>query len=148
MVTASSPTLLELTGVGVNPYSARGLTQTLQPIGQATSQRRTVNGTLIDLGFDGFQKYQTTISGNDQAPPVSDGIWPGKLVTVKCIAELCYPTGAAGAPHKTAVAGSSRVEGDFTYYRPELAMMIVNAPQMSYDEWGAQIGWSMLLEEV
>ncbi len=141
-------TLLELTEIGVAPYSARGLTQTLQPIGQATSQRRTVNGTLIDLGFDGFKKYQSTISGNDQLPPVSDDIWPGRIVTVKCLAELSYKTGAAGAPHKTVVAGSSRVEGEFTYYRPQLTMMIVNAPQMSTDEYGARVGWSTMLEEV
>lgn len=147
MVTLSNPTILELVGIGVAPYSARGLSQSLQPIGQAASMRRTVNGTLVDLGFEGFHKYQSTISGSDQKPPVCDGIWPGKLVTVKCISELCYVT-AGGSPSRPVVAGSSHVVGAMTYYRPQLSMMVVAAPQMQTDEYGAQVGWSMALEEV
>jgi hypothetical protein len=140
-------TLLALTGIGVSPYSARGLQQTLTPIGQATAQRRTVNGNLKDLAFLGFQKYQSQITGNDQLPPVCDGVWPGRLVTVDCIAELCFTTAAGVVPLRPVVTGSIRTEDALTFYRPRLAMMVVSLT-MQTDEYGAQVGWTLNLEEV
>lgn len=139
-------TLLALAGIGVSPYSARGLQQTLAPISQSTNQRRTVNGGLKDLSFTGFQKYQSQITGNDQKVPICDGVWPGKLVTVDCIAELSYVT-AGGAAQRTVVDGSSYTEGLITFYRPRLAMMVVSL-NMQTDEYGAIIGWTLNLEEV
>jgi hypothetical protein len=58
----SDDTLLVLTGIGIPDYSARGLTQTLEPIEAALSQRRTVNGGLKDLSFAQFRKYKSSIS--------------------------------------------------------------------------------------
>jgi len=138
-------TLLELSGIGVAPYATRGATQTLAPIQQAASMLRTVNGDLDDLGLEQFQKFSSTISCNDQLSPACDGVWPGREVTVSCVTELCYKT-VGGTPSRTAVAGSSRTEGDFTYYRPQLVMRVLSF-SLSTDEWGAQVGWNMSLEE-
>jgi hypothetical protein len=84
----SDYTLLTLSGIGIPEYSARGLTQTLEPIDAAHQTRRTVNGELDDLSYAQFRKYKSTISGNDQEPPAVDGVWPGRVVTVECVTEL------------------------------------------------------------
>jgi len=136
--------VLSLLGLGVPPYSARGLSQTLEPLDQAASLARTINGELIDLSRPEFRKYKSTISGTDQRPPSSDGLWPGREVVVDCIAELAYPDG--GAPQRLVVEGSSFSEDGFTYYRPRLTM-VVTGFQLSRDEYGAQVAWSMSLEE-
>jgi len=137
-------TVLSLLGLGVPAYSARGLTQTLEPLDQATSLARTINGELIDLSRAEFRKYKSTISGTDQRPPSCDGLWPGRQIVVDCIEELAYPDG--GTPLRPVVAGSSFSESGFTYYRPRLTMVVTDF-QLSRDEYGAQVGWSMSLEE-
>lgn len=139
-------TRLELSGIGVPPYATRGATQSLTPIQQATSMLRTVNGDLDDLGLPQFHKFTSVISCNDQLAPACDGVWPGREITVNCVQELCYKT-AGGSPSRPVVPGSSRVEGDFTYYCPQLVMR-VQSFNLSTDEWGAQVGWNMTLEEV
>jgi len=141
----SDETVLTLTGIGVPPYSARGLTQTLEPIEQAASLQRTINGVLHDLSLSAFRKYKSTITGSDQRPPACDGVWPGQVVEVDCIAELAYPE--SGTPERTEVSGSSIDEGDgYIYYRPHLTM-IVTGFRLSKDEYGAITGWTMDLEE-
>jgi len=140
-----SDTVLVITGAEITPYSARGLTQTLQPIAAAASLRRTVNGTLVDLSVPEFRKYASQISCDDMAVPALDGIWPGQEVTVDCVAELSYRT-AGGTAARPVVAGSSYTEGDFTFYRPQLTMRII-AFDTRKDEWGAVVGWQMQLEE-
>ena len=137
-------TVLSLLGLGVPPYSARGLTQTLEPLDQATSLARTINGELIDLSRAEFRKYKSTISGTDQRPPSCDGLWPGRQIVVDCIEELAYADG--GTPQRPVVAGSSFSEDGFIYYRPRLTMVVTDF-QLSRDEYGAQVGWSMSLEE-
>lgn len=143
----ANTTLLMLSGIDVPPYSARGLTQTLTPIDQSSNIMRTWNGALRDLTLSAFRKYASVISCNDQQPPACDGVWQGKIITVDCIVELAYKTGLAGAPFRNVVAGSSRVEDAFTFYRPQLVMMVLQLDQ-DEDEYGAAIGWSMSLEEV
>jgi hypothetical protein len=138
-------TVLTLSGIGVPPYSARGLTQSLEPIDGAAQLRRTVNGALADLSYEPFRKYKSTISGQDQEPPAIDGVWPGQSVEVGCIAELCFLNSGGGAV-RTAVAGSARVEGDFSFYRPVLTMRVVGF-SVSRDEYGAVVSWQMQLEE-
>ena len=141
-------TLLVITGMGVPPFSARGgITQTLTPIPAKNAQKRTVNGTLVDVSAPQFQKYVSEISGLDCDPPALDGIWPGLILTVACVAELSYLTGAAGAPSRPAVAGSTRVEGGFTFYRPTIVFMVTNFSN-STDEWGSAVTWDIELEEV
>jgi hypothetical protein len=139
-------TLLVLSGVGVPPYSARGLTQTLEPIEASTQLRRTVNGALVDLSYEPFRKYKSTISCQDYEPPAVDGIWPGQVVTVECVAELCFPT-ATGSPARPALTGSERTDGDFTFYRPVLVMRVAGF-SLSRDEYGAAVSWQLQLEEI
>jgi hypothetical protein len=138
-------TLLVLAGIGVPDYSARGLTQTLEPIEASTSLRRTVNGALVDWSYAQFRKYKSTISCQDQEPPAVDGVWPGHVVTVDCVAELSYPVG--GSPSRPVVPGSARTEGAFTFYRPRLQMLVTGF-SVSRDEYGAAVQWQMDLEEV
>ena len=142
----ANETLLSLATPGVPPYSARGLSQTLEPIDQATSARRTVNGTLIDLSVPELRKYRSTITCTDMDSPALDGYWPGSITVVDCVAELSYQT-STGGPERTVVPGSSREEGAFTFYRPRLTMMILRW-SISKDEWGAACGWVLELEEV
>jgi hypothetical protein len=142
----SDSTLLKISGVGMSPYAARGLTQTLNPIEQAKDLRRTINGELIDLSAEQFRKYASVISGNDLMPPGVAGIWPGRLVRVECIAELYYVT-ADGRAERPVADGSERTEGPHTYYRPVLDMRVVDFNQ-SFDEWDAQVSWSLTLEEI
>lgn len=138
-------TLLILTGIGVPLYSARGLTQTLEPIAAAANLRRTVNGDLRDISFEPFRKYHSKISCTDQRAPAIDGIWPGMTVTVHCVQELCYPVG--GTPGRPMVSGSDRTESGFVFYRPVLEMLVVAMTDQT-DEYAADVQWSMDLEEV
>ena len=143
-------TTLVLTGLGVTPYSARGLTERLAPLG-AGALRRTVNGTLVDVTDTLFRKYALSLSANDQEPPAFDLAWRGLQVTVDLVGRLAYATG--GSPGRTIVPGSSVVvsglsgDPDFTTYRPRLIMLIA-AWTLERDEWGAMTSWSLDLEEV
>jgi len=138
--------VLTLSGIGVPPYSARGASQTLEPIQASQQLRRTINGELIDISRPEFRKYRSKISCADQQPPAVDGVWPGQVVTVGCISELSYLT-SGGSPARTPVAGSSRTEGAYTVYRPSLTMRVVSFSQDT-DEYGAETSWSLELEEV
>lgn len=143
-MSAVDDTVLVLSGVGIPDFSARGVTQTLTSIEAAGSLRRTINGALVDLSFDQFHKFKSTISCADHQPPAIDGVWPGRTVTVGCISELCYPAG--GTPSRPAVFGTVRVAGGFSFYRPQLDMMVVSFTAQT-DEWGAVVQWQMDLEE-
>lgn len=142
----SESTLLKMTVLGLPPYAARGITQTLSWIDGAANLQRTINGELVDFSFDQFRKYQSTLSASDQRPPASDNVWPGAEVIVECIKELAYLT-AGGTPQRPVAEGSSRVEGDYTFYRPVLIMM-VKSIEMTADEWAAGEEWSISLEEI
>jgi hypothetical protein len=139
-------TLLSIAGIGVQPYSCRGAQQTLSPITQANNSRRDVNGNLLDISFDGFKKFATTINCADQTAPALDGVWPGLTLVIDCIEELCYLT-AGGTPSRTVVDGSSRTDGDFTFYRPQITFMVLTWSAQE-DEYGAQVSWNMTAEEV
>ena len=146
MALRDTGTLLVISPFGAPPFSARGLTQTLEPIAQALNVRRTVNGRLVNLSPTQFQKYKSKITCNDMRAPALDGVFSGALVTIDCVAELAYRT-VGGTPQRTIVDSSSRVEGDFTYYRPRLDMMVITFATQE-DEWGAAVSWSIDLEEV
>jgi hypothetical protein len=142
-------TILRLTGIGIPPYSARGLTQTLRPIEGAGQVRRTINGTLVDFSGTQFRKYASNISasgGGIMDPPAIDSVWPGLVLTVECICELAYDAGTGG-PERPAVSGSEREADGFSFYRPVLEMMVVSW-NVSKDEYGAVVSWAMDLEEV
>jgi hypothetical protein len=138
-------TLLVLQPIGVPPYSARGLTQTFQPIAAAAAQKRTVNGKLVDVSAPQMRKYHTQITCTDQNAPALDGVFPGMEVQVDCVFELSYPDG--GTAQREAVPGSLREADGFWFYRPRLTCQ-VTAFNTSTDEWGASVNWQLDLEEV
>jgi hypothetical protein len=137
-------TLLVISGIGFSPYAARGLTQTLQPIEQAKQLRRTASGKLVDVSVEQFRKYRSTIACTDQRAPAIDGIWPGMVVTVSCIAELSHPVG--GTPSRPVVSGSLREEDGYVFYRPILVMRVLDIGP-STDEFAAEVAWTLELEE-
>lgn len=137
--------ILRLTGIGVPPYASRQLTEQLEPI-DSDDVNRTINGELVDFGFEQFQKFKLTINGHDMRAPACNGVWKGKVVEVDCISQLAYDT-LTGSPDRPVVPGSEIVEGGFTYYRPRLQMMVMDFSQNT-DEWNAQCDWSMHLEEI
>jgi hypothetical protein len=137
--------ILRLSGIGVPPYASRGLSEALQPI-DTSDVVRTINGELVDFGFEQFQKFQVTITGNDMRPPACSGVWKGQVVTVDCITALCYQT-LGGAPDRPVVDGSEIEEAGFTYYRPRLNMMVMSFGTTT-DEWNADVSWTMVLEEI
>jgi hypothetical protein len=130
----------------LSDYATRGITQTLDPIEASVGMRRTVNGALLNIAGTQFKKYRSVVSCADQVPPAFDGLWPGQSLTVKCIAELSYKT-SGGSAARSVVSGSSRTEGSWTYYRPQLTMRVVRFTTTT-NEWGAVVGWSLELEEV
>lgn len=142
----SDSSLLKMTGVGMPPYAARGITQTLAHIDGAAQLHRTINGDLADFSFEQFRKYVSTVTAADQRPPALDGIWPGLEVTVECAHLLGYLT-EGGSPARTPAPDSSFVEGDYTFYRPVLEMR-VTAFEGSFEEWQAGESWSLTLEEI
>lgn len=148
---ASPDTLLQLILVADNTdriplYAARGISQTLEPIDQAKSQRRTVNGELVDLSLSRFHQYKSRISCSDQRPPALDGIFPGATFLVKCAYRLAYPT-IGGMPSRDEVSGSSFTEGDFTFYEPVLTMMVADHSG-NFAEWEAGVEWWIEFNEV
>lgn len=156
----SATSRLALAGAGVPPYSVRGVTQSLQPINAASSQRRTINGVLVDLSDSVFHKYGSTISANDQQPPALEARWPGVILTVDCVQELAIfgtveevtepltdITESGALFSKPHVPGSIRHDTGFTFYRPRLRMMVTSF-SMTADEWAAGVQWSLALEEV
>jgi hypothetical protein len=140
-------TLLTLISMGVPLYSARGLSQTLTPIEAAKNLRRDINGELVDLSLPQFHKYETEITCSDARSPALDGVWPGRVLTVSCVAELAFETGSGG-PYRTPVHGSEHTTTDgFTYYRPLLSMMVEEF-QEKKDDWGVTVGWTLKMAEV
>lgn len=151
-------TVLRLTGVGVPPYSARGLTQTLDPVPQSIQLARTVNGGLEDISDPLMRKYMSTITGSDQQPPALEATWPGASLLVDCIVELAVEGIVEGTTEpptedpteglfgRAYVPGSVRHENGFTFYRPRLVMLVTGFT-MSAREWEAGVDWTLSLEE-
>jgi hypothetical protein len=137
---------------GLNPYSARGMSGTLKPIALATGDdklARTVNGTLIDISAPQMRKYRLEVQGDDVAPPALDRLWVGMLVYVDAMVELAYWTGGSppGDPGRSAVSGSVRTEGNYTYYQPHFTMRVVEL-ELTRQEWASAVSWSLVFEEV
>jgi hypothetical protein len=154
-IPTGGPTLLVLTPISgadapfLGPYSARGLTQTLQPIfgsgnASGTLIRSDINGNLVDLTSLQFRKWELLVTCSDGTTPCLDGAWLGIVCSVECAAELAYPTG--GYQSRPAVAGSLRTEGMITYYRPALTMTVMRI-ENSFREYESVYNWSIRLEE-
>jgi hypothetical protein len=148
--------ILSIEGLDFPPYSQRGLVQTLTPIQQAKVFKRTVNGAAINLAGSQFRKYASTITNSEvegTQVPAFDSIYIGQTVTVSCIQELSQALSTEteaeteDAFNRPAVEDSVRFEDGFAFYRPILEMMITDY-NVSTNEWGAIISWSISLEEV
>ena len=145
---AGADTLLTISGLGGFEFQARGLTQTLAVIEQSKQQARDINANLIDISNPAFRKCASKITCTDvNAPPLDALQWPGMTVVVGCAISLVYANGNPGSPFKPEVSGSSFIDGNFTFYRPMLTMMVRDLKQ-SFDEWQANNGWELDLEEV
>ena len=149
MALADSGTLLLITPMGLPFFSARDLTQTLTPIQAVQNNRqnlrRTIGGVLVNITPSQFLKYASKVSAADQQPPAVDGVWPGTLVTVTCVAQLAFPVG--GAPQRPQLSGSEVVSNGFVFYRPVLNMMVAGWSE-SLAEWKPGLTWELDLEEV
>lgn len=109
----------------------RDLTMTLEPIAQATQQRRTINGELVDVSQSQFHgKYRVMISCRDMETPHFDGVLPGTIVQVTCIRDLGIARNSDGEPDQL-----------------ELEMM-VGGWGISTEEWKASVAWQLPLESV
>jgi hypothetical protein len=144
---SASDTLLTISGFGTLLYQARNLDQTLEVIQEASDMERSVNGTLVDLSNPIFRKYKSKISCTDVNAPPLDNIWPGMVVTVGCTINLCYPVSNPGSPARNEVSGSSYTQGHFVFYRPVLIMRVAQLSQ-NFEEWKANNGWTLTLEEI
>jgi hypothetical protein len=130
----------------ITKYSARGLSQTLDPIAESNQVELSWNARPIDFSYIQFRLYQSEISCSDFEEPSFDNLWPGMQVDVECCKELSYPV-ADGFPGRAVVTGSSRTEGDFIFYRPSMRMVILGLSS-DFDEYGAKYNWRISLREV
>ena len=150
----ASMTLIRLVQTGLPPYSARGVTQSLRPIGGSAVLRRNINASLMDVSDPIFRKFESTISGDDVEPPAFEMVWPGALLTVHCSAMLSRVVSTEDSTEDTtegqferpAVPGSIVIAGDFIRYRPILEMRVTGW-DMAEDEWRRGVAWSLSLEE-
>jgi hypothetical protein len=119
--------LIDIVDGGANhllgDFAIRGATMVLNPIDAAKQSRRTVNGALVDLSYAGFRKYGARITCTDQEAPNLVGVFPGAQLTVTCLAQIIGPDPVT------------------------LTMRVIDL-KMQRDEYGAETGWDMDLEEI
>jgi hypothetical protein len=156
LVLPASGTLLVIiplsgrTGLMVTPYSARGLTQTLEQIGDASNIERDVNGMLHDISPPWMKQYTSTITCKDNNTPIMNRAWRGLICEVHCAAELNYET--PDVADRPMVSGSLRSEtypdgSTVWFYRPVLIMMVMDIKR-NFGEWSAEQQWRIDLQEV
>ena len=126
MALDSSGTILELDGIDLADYSARGLTLQVAPL-DTGPLLRDVNGTLHDLSIEQFRKYSFTISCNDTTAPELTDVWKGKAVSITIIPN----TGL-----------SADTDGERVFD------CMLSSWETSTDEWGAMTSWSLTLLQV
>lgn len=139
-------TTLVLDGIGVAPYSARGISQSLEPIAESSHLEYTINGELIDLGIPELRKFQVSISCTDQEAPALSGIWPGVAFTLHSIEPLSFPTAEPARKERPSVPGSEYQIGDMTYYRPILEL-VCSSWKTNITEYGRDINWQLEARE-
>ena len=142
----SDDTLLVLTGIGLPPYSARGLTQTLRSDRggrQSAAHRqwhagRSVAGAVPQVSLD------HPLPGSAGAGPRWHLAGKGRDRELRCRALLSINRCAG---EDLSCPASQRTEGSFIFYRPQLVMQVVGFT-MEKDEYGAATSWTLELEEV
>jgi len=170
----STETNLVLGNLIIPLGAGREITQTLQPISNGDI-RRTVNGDLIDLTRIENRKFESSISTTDQASPTLAGIWKGTQLIVECISplyELVDPIlathtiirnpvissiqGYDAANTKVVLISATGIGNrdllfvspvSFIMFRPILTMLVLGI-QFNRDEYAAEEGWTIDMEEV
>lgn len=168
---STDETILTLGNLAIPTGSARGITQSLQPIDNGDI-KRTVNGSLVDLTRPLNRKYESQLRCSDMATPAIAELWKGQTLLVGCISILNQnvdPVSTNVTLIRDPVAGSVfGFEADGTKvipdtvigrdvvfptdvanveFRPELTMMVM-ATSTDTDEYAAEEGWSIDFEEV
>jgi len=166
----SSETILTLGSLVIPVGAGRGITQTIKPISNG-ALRRTVNGTLKDLTRIENRKFESQIRCTDMATPSMAELWKGNQITVGCIQtlnQLVNPEASSTTLIRDPVSGSvvgfkadgskltpTSVVGrvatfasniERVEFRPSLTMLVV-ATSFDVDEYAAEEGWSIDLEE-
>jgi hypothetical protein len=170
----SDETLLSINGIELPVGSSRGISQTLKPIDNG-DLRRTVNGDLKDLTREQNRKFESQISGQGSpilSTPAFADVWKGSELIIDCISKLrqnVNPSSSSATLIRDPVSGSisgltfsgdyidpDTVTGrDVTFsqdvimirFRPKLTMLVL-AISTNEDEYEAQEGWTIDLEEV
>lgn len=158
-------------------YSARGCSQTLEPL-YAVESFRTIKGNLISFNQEAQLKYVSVIECKDVHPLALDGIWPGMRLFVECICLLITPQLEqnqkirlkrppaesslwAHPPHSTPSLLPQECFDSATQevhlpptlakghisYRPRLHMMVEEFSIKTH-EWEGETGWKMKLVEL
>jgi hypothetical protein len=119
-------TLLSIDEIDYSSYSVRGITMTLEPIGQSANLARDCRGELVDISLEQFRQYKVAITCTDHEAPQLTDIWPGQDITISCIPGL----GAAnGADDVLTILAK------------------VTAWNTSRDEWAAEVQWQLEAEQ-
>jgi len=71
-------TLLAIDNIDFSQYAVRGITMTLEPIGQAASLARDCRGELVDISLAQFRQYKVAITCTDHEAPELVDVWPGQ----------------------------------------------------------------------
>lgn len=168
----SDETVLKIGNIYFPVGSARGISQQLDPI-ENGELRRTVNAELIDMTRALNRKFRSQISCTDMEVPAFFGLWRGSEVVVECIKRAyqnIWPAADVVTLIRPYVPGSVfgrnqdnvkitplSIVGDLVTFpaasncvsvefRPILTML-VDETSTNHDEYGAEVGWNISLEE-
>src|SRR6185436_15165803 len=119
-------TLLSIDEIDYSSYSVRGITMTLEPIGQAASLARDCRGDLVDISLAQFRQYKVGVTCTDHEAPMLTDVWPGMDITISCIPGL----------------GAANTTGDVL-----TILAKVTAWNTSRDEWAAEVAWQLEAEQ-
>ena len=118
-------TLLAIDNIDFSQYAVRGITMTLEPIGQAASLARDCRGELVDISLAQFRQYKVAITCTDHEAPELVDVWPGQDITITCIPGL-----------------GEDITGD-----PLTILAKVTTWNTSRDEWAAEVAWQLEAEQ-
>lgn len=119
-------TLLSINDIDFSPYAVRGITMTLEPIGQAAALARDCRGVLVDISVPQFRQYRISIECTDHEAPELTDVWPGMEVTITCVPGL----------------GVANTTGDVL-----TIPAMVTGWNTSRDEWAAEVAWQLTAEQ-
>lgn len=164
-------TILVLGDIVIPVGAGRGISQSFEIISNG-ELLRTVNGELVDLTRPENRKFRSSISCTDQAYPAIIDVWRGKTISVSFIEKFRQTVAPAaltvdlirdyvpGSIIGRTAAGAritptGVVDNTATFaqniimveYLPVMDMKVVSY-DVDRDEWQAETGWSLELEEV